>query len=80
MALYYMVRLRTSICWICLWTGPATDVLAIQIAAAWHLHLALQHHLPLHQPRSMKGIYSDDYLLVITDYNWDYTFYKWGYK
>ena len=24
--------------------------------------------------------YSDDHLLVITGYNWDYTFYKWGYK
>ena len=22
--------------------------------------------------------YSDDHLLVITGYNWDYTFYKWG--
>ena len=24
--------------------------------------------------------YSDDHLLVITGYKWDYTFYKWGYK
>ena len=23
---------------------------------------------------------SDDHLLVITGYNWEYTFYKWGYS
>ena len=24
-------------------------------------------------------LYSDDHLLVTTGYNWDYTFYKWGF-
>ena len=34
----------------------------------------------LHWDDAEKISYSDDHVLVITGYNWVYTFYKWGYK
>ena len=43
------------------------------------VHVRGSQNLPKLTQNCAQLGYSDDHLLVITGYNWDYTFYKWGF-